>query len=164
MDTDKTRHRAFRLVEKESMMNEKPFVPEIDTKTVYSEINSNFRYFATWRYKLFAGYFALLYALSLVFKWVYKNESNHLWLVAVVGFISTLAMWGIEYRNRDIVKACRVSGEKCEDLLPDGVGFFKQLNNASPKILSHTLVLNLLFGGSAVGLLLFAILLYIKRA
>ena len=146
------------------MANNKSSRMELDIKAVYTEANASFRYHSTWRHRMFAGYLALLFALSVIFSWLYDREPSLLWLIPLIGFIFALMMWGLEYRNREIVKACRESGEECESKLPEGVGFFKQLKKHEAKLVSHTFILDVLFGGSAVVLLIIAIMLFIKCA
>ena len=134
-------------------MNRNVKLDGLDVKTTYAEIAANFRYFATWRHKVFAGYLVLLFSLATVYRWLCEKDANKCWIITAIAFVFTLAMWALEYRNRDIVKACRESGKRCEAGLPSGTGFFSELDEHAAKVVSHTWVLDVIFGGAALILL-----------
>ena len=47
---------------------------------VYAEIGVNYRYFLTWRHRLFAGYFALLAALAIALSWLVTENQEMFWV------------------------------------------------------------------------------------
>ena len=43
-------------------------------KLLYERNSDQFKYFLTWRQLMLAGYFSIIAALALAFKWAYENQ------------------------------------------------------------------------------------------
>jgi hypothetical protein len=125
----------------------------IAAKDVYAEIGINFRYFLTWRQLIFAGYLAVLGALSAGGAWVYEHAAHLLGVVPAVGLLLTGVFWVIEYRNRQLYRACIEQGAACEVGL-DEIKMYTRLRNP-PGWLSQSNAMDVLFLLSAVMMLLF---------
>lgn len=71
---------------------------QTDTKLtiseVYAEVGTNYRYFLSWRHRLFAGYFAIIAALAIALSWVVKNEPSASWVPFAAGLIVTVLYLG----------------------------------------------------------------------
>ena len=126
--------------------------PGLNLKDAYDEIGTNYRFFLTWRHGLLAGYLAIIAGLSVAFSWLYKEAPALLWIVFAAGFAVTLLFWVLEYRNRDLYRACQESGKICEDGLPAGSGLFSRLNELQDKRITHSYAIDLFLGFALVSL------------
>ena len=115
----------------------------VTIKDVYAEVGVNYRYFLTWRQRIFAGYLAVLGALGVAAGWLLKESPHSLWLLAGAGFLLTVVFGIIERRNRDLYRKCVECGAACEVGL-GGVGIYVGLQD-KPKGLTQSFGIDLLF-------------------
>ncbi|MEE4263219.1 MAG: hypothetical protein V2I56_11050 [Desulfobacteraceae bacterium] len=121
--------------------NKKEASLDLSIKDAYEEAGRNYRYFLSWRERLLAGYFALLAGLFFAFSWLIKEAPKLTWTPFAVGFILTLVMWALEYRNRDLYRVCQQTAKECESGLPKGMGMFTEMLSKVPRIYHSTLML-----------------------
>jgi hypothetical protein len=117
-------------------------------KDVYIEIGVNYRYFLTWRQRIFAGYLAILGALSVAGGWMLKDAPHLLWLFAVAGLLLTFVFWIIERRNRELYGVCIHRGSVCEAGLGE-MGVYSGLRQR-PQRVTQSAALDLLFAVAAI--------------
>lgn len=115
----------------------------VTIKDVYAEVGVNYRYFLTWRQRIFAGYLAVLGALGVAAGWLLKESPHSLWLLGEAGFLLTIVFWIIEGRNREIYRNCVKCGAACEVGLAD-IGIYVELQ-LKPKMLRQSFGVDLLF-------------------
>ena len=115
---------------------------------VYIEIGVNYRYFLTWRQRIFAGYLAVLGVLSVAAGWMLKDAPHLLWLFSITGLLLTLVFWTIERRNRELYGVCISRGAVCEAGLGD-MGVYSGLRQR-PQRVTQSAALDLLFAGAAI--------------
>jgi hypothetical protein len=124
---------------------------ELTINEAYEEAGRNFRYFLSWRERLLAGYFALLAGLSFAFSWLFQEASQLSWIPFAAGFILTLLIWALEYRNRDLYRVCQQSAKNCESGLPEGMGMFTSISSKK-SFIYHSTTFNVLFSMVAIAL------------
>ncbi len=98
---------------------------------VYAETGVLYRYFASRRARLFAGYLLVVAAVGTGFGWAWtRPEAKPLaWVVAAAGCLFTLAFWALERRGRQVSFTCVEAGinlERALQLRP-GQGVFSRL-------------------------------------
>jgi len=132
----------------------------MDKIDVYKEIGITYRYFLDWRHKLLAGYLITVSGIAIGFSWGYTNPSIKplSWLILLMGFIVTIIFLCLDIRNRKLYHICQKSGAKIElyEKLNDGQGVYTELVN-SKSWLSHSIVLNVMYGLAAIVFLLASI-------
>jgi hypothetical protein len=129
----------------------------LSVKDAYEEAGRAHRYFLSWRERLLAGYFALLSGLFIAYWKLSQANSKLEWMPFATGFLLTLIIWGLEWRNRDLYRACQQSAKECEAHLPSGTGIYTNML-ARKSRLYHSTVFSLLFGCVAVLMLVGMIL------
>jgi len=112
-------------------------------KDVYTEVGVNYRYFLTWRQRIFAGYLAVLGALGVAAGWVLKESPGSFGFLSGAGLLLTVVFWIVEGRNREIYKKCVERGAACEASL-ESIGIFVGLKH-EPQMLTHSFAFDLLF-------------------
>ncbi len=130
----------------------------LSDKDVYEEIGKTYRYFLNWRHAAFAGYILILYTLLSQYFGGEEITIQHFALWGVI--VLTGIFWMVEYRIRDLYKACTSKGamiEKRNKL--DSIGIYSQLESGAlrNKLISHTHAFEVLF---LIMLFLAAILLF----
>jgi hypothetical protein len=87
----------------------------VGPKDVYRELGINYRYFATWRWRVVMGWFLSLSAIAVAYAWAAEKEycgvERILWGGAS---LMSLTLWALEGRNRPIYRSCLVEGQKLE--------------------------------------------------
>jgi hypothetical protein len=121
---------------------------QLTIQEVYVEIGVNYRYFLTWRQRIFAGYLAVLGALSVAGGWMLKDAPQFLWLFPVTGLLLTLVFWILERRNRELYGVCINRGAACEAGLGD-MGVYSGIRQR-PQRVTQSAALDLLFAGAAI--------------
>ncbi len=96
---------------------------DLSLKDAYAEIGTNYRYFLTWRARLFAGYLTVLAALSVAY-WTVRSDANLQKIIVAVPIALTIVFWMLDLRNRHLYHACQHSGQACEKYLPEGAGIY----------------------------------------
>lgn len=84
----------------------------MDENKIYQELALAWRHFASWREKVFAGYLAVLAALSVAFT---KSQSPALRVtIFAAAILVSLVFWLLDVRNGQLINACQVAAEKLE--------------------------------------------------
>jgi len=122
-------------------------------KDIYFENGVNYRYFLNWRHALLAGYLVILFVLARAYAWLIENnQPNLVWIVFGSSLFVTICLWGIEYRIRDLYRACTITGHEIEKVLMLN-GIYTRLDSQSliKKCITHSHVLDLFFLIIALG-------------
>ena len=94
-----------------------------DPEKLYNEAGQNWRHFASWREKSFAGYLTVLTALGIGFS---QNTSVAVRGAILAGaIIVSVAFWILDFRNGQCLNACQVAAASLED----SKGVYSALNN-----------------------------------
>lgn len=129
----------------------------------YIELGTNFRYFLSWRSKLLAGYLVSIAGLAIGFSWTHINgEKPFSYIILLLGVVVALMFWALDYRNRGLYRACQKAGSNIEKSEQIKNGVYTVLEGLrKPKHgITHSLVLNIMFGLSALVFLFGAIFVY----
>ncbi len=119
-------------------MNSQNDQDRLSVRDVYTEVGMNYRYFLTWRHRLFAGYFALLAALGIALSWLAKEAPGWSWTPFAIALVVSLLFWALEIRNRSIYRNIYDSGAACEKELPAGTGVYTGIRTGRRGWISHS--------------------------
>jgi len=137
----------------------------VSVSEMYKEIGENYRDQLHWREKLFAGFLAVLAALAVAFYHTYpasKNGWNRFaWIVLLVGFLLALVFLAADNRCAQGIRHIRKCGKELEAPLK---GVYTMTVELAPKtffehLTTHTWVLRLLYGFTAIFLFIATIVL-----
>jgi hypothetical protein len=103
----------------------------------YAEVGENFRYYLTWREKLFAGFIVINGALAVAFTWLNDRYPTLTFLLPIGGMFLSILFLLLDSRNNELFNACVEAGAELET---PGTGVYTKLN-ADPKTISHTRVI-----------------------
>ncbi|HCB01985.1 MAG TPA: hypothetical protein DEP19_06345 [Anaerolineae bacterium] len=113
---------------------------------IYEEVGRTYRYFLSWRHALLGGYLIGIYTLfSHYFE---NNDMNIQRNLLICLFVITIVFWMIEYRIRELYRACTNSGAKIEtDNKFSSIGIYVKLDSKDMRgrIISHSNAFNILF-------------------
>ena len=116
----------------------------VDSKSIYGEAGSTYRYFLEWRNKIVAGYLGSIGALGLGYTRAGSEEARDIVLISVV--IVSLVFWIFDFRNRKLCDACLDAAKRLEQK-SEFFGPYAALESARfnpPRRLTHGLAINLL--------------------
>lgn len=137
----------------------------VSVSEMYKEIGENYRDQLHWREKLFAGFLAVLAALAVAFYHTYHNYEDgwdmFAWIVPLVGFLLALVFLAADNRCAQGIRRMRKYGKELEAPLK---GVYAMTVELEPKnffahVTSHTWVLRLLYGLTAIFLFIVTIVL-----
>jgi len=95
----------------------------MDENKIYQELAVTWRHFASWREKVFAGYLAVLAALSVAFM---RSPSLVLRIaIFAAAILVSLVFWLLDVRNSQLIHACQLAAARFEGLTG---GFAAALN------------------------------------
>lgn len=128
-------------------------------KLLYEKNAEQFKYFLTWRQLMLAGYFAIIAALSLAFRWALQKQVLVLFAFPLAGAWVSFLFWALDNRNRELYKLASNVGDKIEERMGlKGIGHFGAYSLSETKM-GHGKILAIFYLGSGVLLLLFAMYL-----
>ena len=116
-------------------------------KVLYEETGKMMRFYLTWRQLMLAGFFAIIAALSLGFKWSIKEAQYLSFIFPFTGVAVGLLFWALDRRNRQLYQHTAEAGRELEKKMGfKDIGYFgsykKEKNN-----LSHSRILTVLYMG-----------------
>ncbi len=111
----------------------------------YDEVGVNYRYFLTWRHRLFAGYLVVIAFLAVGVPWIFQHAREILWAPFACGLLLTLVFWVLEYRNRDLYHAAQRCGEALENTIGSSNGIYTELNSIKGNFLCHSTAIDGMF-------------------
>jgi len=125
--------------------------PKPSLDDVYKEIGTNYRHFASWRQKIFAGYLTIIAAMSIAF-WTIRDHSMAR-VILVAAIVVSIVFLLLDRRNWEITNACLEAGVSCESQIDAPFrGCYSSLSGALGHFMwSHTAAIWLLFLGVAAG-------------
>lgn len=127
-------------------------------KLLYEENARMFRFYLTWRQLLLAGYFTILAALALGYKWSLSEASAYSSMFPFVGSGISILFWALDYRNRQLYKHSSEAGAMLEQELVDKVvGYFGTYDDKATR-LHHSTILAIFYLGVGTLLLLAGVL------
>lgn len=100
----------------------------------YAEVGANFRYYLTWREKLFAGFIVVNGALAVAFTWVNDRCPSLTYLLPIGGVFLSVVFLLLDSRNSELFNACVAAGAELES---PNTGVYSKLDVAE-KTVSHT--------------------------
>lgn len=122
-------------------------------KLLYQENGTMFRFYLTWRQLLLAGYFAILAALALGFRWSLSSAKGISCIFPFAGAGMGILFWALDYRNRQLYTHVGSVGRELESRLGfPGLGYYGAYKQARGWI-THGKILTVLYFGCAVLLL-----------
>ena len=128
----------------------------------YEEVGLNYRYFLGWRHACVAGDFIVLYGVASLYLTARKEAPGLAWLVPLVASPIGFLLWWIDKRNRELIHAVQRTGKELEG--PSGGVYSTYINElavatgrSSYSRWTLTGATNIVFLGSSVGLLLWAV-------
>jgi hypothetical protein len=136
----------------------KPSNTEVEKlKLLYEENATQFRYFLTWRQLLLAGYFSIIAALALGFKWALGRHDVAPFVFPLAGAIVSVFFWALDFRNRELYQVTgRVGSDLEERLELKGMGHFSAyLSSSCETKFAHSKILKIFYLGC--GILMFLI-------
>jgi hypothetical protein len=145
----------------------------LQPKDLYAEICPTLRHYLGWRERLLVGYVAVIAGLAVAFAWMDTKYPLRSWFIPLVAAFVSVAFRFLDRRNRDIYRAVMHAGAALEadapqpDALPLGV-YTAMLRKPKPETLrlcppSHSVVLDVVFFGAALGFLGIALYLLCRR-
>ncbi len=125
---------------------------------MYEENARMLRFFLTWRQIMFSGYFAIIAALAICFKWGLIHCCHYSILFPTLGFFISIAFFLFDLRNRDLFMHTTNVGKNIEEKMEEGFrAYFTEYCNRTPKV-RHGWILNTVYLGTA--LLMFLVAIY----
>ena len=103
----------------------------------YTEVGENFRYYLTWREKLFAGFIVINGALAIAFTWVNDRYPTLTFLLPIGGMLLSVLFQLLDARNSELFNACVAAGAELEN---PGTGVYTKLNVDS-KTIPHSRII-----------------------
>ena len=148
-------------------------VPTIETlRSVYDHCCELHSYFMTWRRHLVTGYLVTLAALGVAFSWTFdcaNNARSLSWLVCLIGTFLTIIFWLLDGRNRELYRSCQNVAVDIETQLgfkkdSDSkcyIGLQTALRQSAGHKISHSGIMDILFYGAAIILVIMTIYSFI---
>ena len=128
-------------------------------KLLYEKNAEQFKFFLTWRQLMLAGYFAIVAALSLAFKWALENQVLALFVFPLAGAWVSFLFWALDNRNRELYKLASDVGNKIEERMGlKGMGHFGAYFLSESR-LGHGRILAIFYLGSGIVMFLVAMFL-----
>ena len=138
-------------------------------RLVYQTSCELHKFFLSWRHQLLAGYLATVAGLGIAFGWTYVSANNARGLASIVcllGLFLTIIFWLLEHRNRSLYRTCQNVasdiefrfGFHLEAKSTKEMGVFTALIQTSKGIITHSRMIDLLFGAASLAFLASAIL------
>ncbi|MDO8473437.1 MAG: hypothetical protein Q7T05_06430 [Dehalococcoidia bacterium] len=94
----------------------------MDENKIYQELALTWRHFASWREKVFAGFLAVLAALSVAFM---RSPSQALRIaIFAAAILVSLVFWLLDVRSSQLINACQLAAARFEG----STGGFAALN------------------------------------
>lgn len=129
-----------------------------DLRLLYEENARMLRFFLTWRQLMFSGYFAVLAALALCFKWALTSTPDYASVFPIIGAIIGISFSLFDYRNRDMYNHVREVGRKIEERMSLGFkAYFSGYVGREGRV-RHTWILNIIYLGTAAVMIIIAII------
>jgi len=128
-------------------------------KLLYERNSDQFKYFLTWRQLMLAGYFAIIAALALGFKWALGDHTEALFAFPFAGAWVSVLFWALDRRNRELyTMVSRVGAGLEEKICPEAKGHFMAYSEKKAR-LGHGRILAVFYLGSGIVMLLLSIAL-----
>jgi len=127
-------------------------------KVLYEENATMFRFFLTWRQRLLPGFFAVLAAIVLGYRWALPNAPNMSCVLPFIGAGASALFWALDLRNRQLYRHASLAGSKLESSMGLAeTGFYGTYREARSWI-RHSVILSILYLGCCFLFLLLGIL------
>ena len=125
--------------------NDKQFLDRL-----YQETCTLLRFYLTWRQLLLGGFFAVIGALSLGYKWSLDEAGCISFVFPFAGAIVGLLFWALDQRNRELYTIAADAGRKIEDeMVSKKVGYCR-VYESGQKHFSHSVILKIFYIGFSV--------------
>lgn len=133
--------------------------PPVDDGTLYKEAADLWRYFATWREKLFAGYVTALGALA--FACAKYASSGIRSAILVCGILVSIVFWILDLRNRELFSASQGVAARLENKV-GGYRALDEIRFRGTNYLTHGFAIDLLVS-SVMGGCIGALFVFVPR-
>lgn len=159
---------------KKKRVKKKRVEQNLAIEKLYEQIGANYRFFLNWRHASLAGYLLVLWGVVSLSISAYEGAREVAWLVPLGGFPFGVLFCMLDHRTKavfqDAIKAGReIEAEAGREIEAEGWGYFSHLKSAGvvPRkdqcpIITHTLVLRIIYLGSSFVLAVLAA--YLKFA
>jgi len=145
----------------------------LQPKDLYAEVGPTLRHYLGWRERLLVGYVVVIAGLGVAFAWMDSKYPRRSWLIPLVAAFVSVAFRFLDRRNRDIYRSVMHAGAALEAYLPQQDAFRLGVYTAmltEPKQEklrlcppSHSVVLDAVFVGAALGFLGIVLYLLCRR-
>jgi hypothetical protein len=124
---------------------------------LYEENARMLRYFLSSRQVMLSGYFVILGALAMCFKWSLTHCSKFAILFPSLGAIIAFTFYLFDLRNRDLIRHTTNVGRNIEDEMNVGLeAYFTGYTERKARI-RHARILDTVYLGTAVLMLILAL-------
>jgi hypothetical protein len=131
-------------------------------KLLYERNSDQFKYFLTWRQLMLAGYFAIIAALALGFKWALGDHTEALFAFPFAGAWISVLFWALDRRNRELYTMVSQVGAGLEEkIYPEAKGHFRAYSEKKARM-GHGRILAVFYLGSGIVMFLFSIALLVE--
>jgi hypothetical protein len=128
-------------------------------KLLYEENATQYRFFLTWRQLLLAGYFAIVAALSIAFKWCLADAHAYVSVCPFVGVWVSAIFWALDRRNLQLYRLAGDVGSALEEKLGIKVrGHFSEYQEKGYSNIRHAVVLGMFYIVSGLAMLFVGLL------
>jgi len=131
-------------------------------KLLYEEMGHMFRFYLTWRQLLLAGYFAIVAALAIGYRWTLQNAPEISFVCPFGGAAISVLFWALDYRNRQLYNFTGTVGSELEKKLGfSGLGYYGAYSEGvliTHGRITHSKILSIFYIGFCIIMLLIGIL------